>query len=95
MRQRFDQRGIAWCIIEAHADDRTVRRRLREREAHPDEISDARLDDFAALTRLYTPPTELPKNQCARIRTTTPIEKTLTLALGALARRHVESIRAS
>ena len=91
MRQRFDRHGIAWCVIEAHADDRTVRRRLREREAHPDEISDARLDDFAMLTRLYTPPTELRKDQCARIRTTT-IEKTLTLALGALARRHVESL---
>ena len=89
MRARFDRRGIDWCVVEAHADDRTVRRRLRERAARPEEISDARLDDFAALTRLYEPPAELPKNQRVQVRTTVPPAAALTAALTALARRQL------
>ena len=89
MRARFDRRGLDWCVVEAHADDRTVRRRLREREAQPEEISDARLDDFTMLTRLYEPPLELPKNQRVKVRTTVPPEATLTAALTALARRQL------
>jgi aminoglycoside phosphotransferase family enzyme/predicted kinase len=91
MRARFDRRGLAWCVIEAHADDRTVQRRLREREARPEEISDARLDNFTALARLYQPPVELPKSQCMRVPTTVPPEATLTAALTALARRQITS----
>ena len=89
MRARFDRRGIDWCVVEAHADDRTVRRRLRERAARPEEISDARLDDFTALTRLYEPPAELPKNQRVKVRTTGPSAAALTAALTALARRQL------
>lgn len=89
MRARFARRGLDWCVLEAHADDRTVRRRLREREARPEEISDARLDDFNALTQLYEPPTELPKSRCVKVRTTVPPEATLTAALTALARRQL------
>ena len=89
MRARVDRRGIDWCVVEAHADDRTVRRRLRERAARPEEISDARLDDFAALTRLYEPPAELPKNQRVQVRTTVPPAAALTAALTALARRQL------
>lgn len=91
MRARFARRGLDWCVIEAHADDRTVRRRLREREARPEEISDARLDDFAALTRLYEPPAELPKDRRITVRTTTSVEATLTAALTALAQRQVRA----
>src|SRR6185503_14057149 len=53
---RFGKRGIPWRQLEAQASNAAVKQRLRAREAKPDEVSDARLDDFAQLTRLYEPP---------------------------------------
>ena len=91
LAERFGKSGLSWRVLEAQASDAAVQQRLRAREAKPDEVSDARLDDFAPLTRLYEPPVELPAARRARVRTTGPLAQTVTTALQSLARIQVES----
>jgi aminoglycoside phosphotransferase family enzyme/predicted kinase len=90
LARHLGKRAIHWRILEAHASNADVKQRLRVRETKPDEVSDARLDDFAMLTRLYEPPIELPAAQCVRVRTNGLPDQTLTKALRALARIQVE-----
>ena len=52
LRRRFEGIGIRTLFLETSAEDAVVRQRLKVREAKADEISDARLEDFDALTRL-------------------------------------------
>ena len=91
LAERLGKRGIAWRVLEAQASNAAVKRRLRVREAKPDEISDARLEDFDMLTRLYEPPVELPAGQCGKVRTSGPLDQTVTKALQSLARIQVEN----
>jgi aminoglycoside phosphotransferase family enzyme/predicted kinase len=89
--ERLGKQGIAWRFLEAQASNVAVKQRLRMREADPGEISDARLEDFDMLTRLYNPPIEIPAGQRARIRTTGPHDAIVTKALQSLARLQVET----
>jgi len=66
-----------------------VKQRLRARQTKPDEVSDARLEDFDMLTRLYEPPIELAAGRCVKVRTTGPLDQTVTQALQSLARLKV------
>jgi hypothetical protein len=84
------RRGFNWRVLEARAGAAAVKERLRARAATPDEVSDARLEDFAALNRLYEPPRELPASRCINVRTTGPLDGTVTRALQRLARHQVE-----
>ena len=85
------KRGITWRLLEAQASNAAVKQRLRAREAKPDEVSDARLEDFDMLTRLYKPPLELPAGQYVKVRTSGPLDQTVTKALQSLARIQVEN----
>ncbi|MEQ2008877.1 MAG: AAA family ATPase [Limisphaerales bacterium] len=87
---RLGRRGLAWQLIEARASNAAVKQRLRAREARPDEVSDARLEDFNQLTSLYEAPTEFSAAQCAHVRTSGPLDQTVTRALQAMARIQVE-----
>ena len=60
---------IKVVFIEAQAPDRVVRHRLKKRETSAAEVSDARLDDFRALSDSYRPPWELSKDDVLTIRT--------------------------
>ena len=91
LAERFGRRGFTWRVFEAQASNAAVKQRLRAREAKPDEVSDARLEDFAMLTRLYEPPVELPAGQRAKVRTFGPLDQTVTKALQNLARIQVEN----
>lgn len=92
LTERFGKCGISWRILEAQASNAAIKQRLRAREAKPDEVSDARLKDFAMLTGLYEPPDELPAGGCAKVRTSGSLGRTVTRALQNLARRQVESV---
>jgi predicted kinase len=87
---RFGKRGMTWRLLEAQANNAAVKQRLRAREAKPDEVSDARLEDFDMLTRLYEPPTELSARQCAKVTSSGPLDQTVTKALRSLAGLQVE-----
>lgn len=91
LARHFDRAEAGWRVLEAGAGDALVQQRLRAREAQPDEISDARLDDFTRLSGLYDPPVELPASQWARVRTTGPPENSVTRALAALVRLQMDN----
>jgi aminoglycoside phosphotransferase family enzyme/predicted kinase len=91
LTERFGKRGIAWRVLEAQASNVAVKQRLRAREAKPGEVSDARLEDFAMLTRLYEPPLELPSAKYVKVRTAGPLDPVVTKALQSLARIQMES----
>jgi aminoglycoside phosphotransferase family enzyme/predicted kinase len=91
LAERFGKSGITSRLLEAQASKAAVKQRLRAREAKPDEVSDARLEDFGMLTRLYEPPVELPAAQYVKVRTAGPLDQTVTKALQNLARLQVES----
>jgi aminoglycoside phosphotransferase family enzyme/predicted kinase len=91
LAERFGKRGISWRVLEAQASNAAVKQRLCMREAKLDEVSDARLEDFASLTRLYEPPDELAAGQWVKVRTSGPLDRTVTSALQSLARIRVDS----
>ena len=71
-------------FVEAHAPAAVVRKRLASRERARGEVSDARLEDYAALARRYGKPAELPASQRIRVSTSGPPTATLVLALKQL-----------
>lgn len=88
-KTHFASQGIRFRVLEAQADDDTVKQRLQAREARPDQVSDARLEDFEMLTRLYEPPRELAGSRLLAVSTIASLET--TLALKALVQAQVES----
>ena len=89
LAERFGKRDLGWRVLEVHASDAAVKKRLRAREVKPEEVSDARLDDFENLTRRYEPPVELPAAKWVKVRSSGPIEQTVTKALQCLARAQI------
>lgn len=90
LARRLAGQGFAWRLVEAHASDATVRRRLHARARSAEEISDARLEDFAALTGLYEPPTEVPRAHRMRVSTAGPLARAMSRVRQGLARWQVE-----
>lgn len=86
LARRWARLGITWRFLEAQASDASVKQRLRLRDAQSEEVSDARLEDFAKLTRRYESPTELSSDRFIKVRTSLPLEPTLTQALRSLTR---------
>ena len=91
LTERFGKGGIMWRLIEAQTSNAAVKQRLRLREAKPDEVSDARLEDFTKLTRLYEPPVELSAAQCLKVRTSGLLDHAVIRSLQGLARIQVEA----
>jgi aminoglycoside phosphotransferase family enzyme/predicted kinase len=91
LAERLGKRSMPWRFLEAQASNAAVKQRLRVREAKPDEVSDARLEDFDTLTRLFEPPTELPAAQRVTVHTSGSLGQTVTKALQSLARLQVDS----
>jgi len=88
---RFTKRGLAWRFLEAQASNTAMKQRLRVRETQPEEISDARFEDFGALTQLYEPPNELTDPQCLRVRTAGSLDQAVIRALHRLGRIQVDA----
>ena len=94
LAERFGKHGFAWRVLEARASNAAVKERLRAREAKPDEVSDARLEDFDQLNQLYKPPEELSATQRITVRTDGPLNRTVTKAIQTLARIQVDAVSA-
>jgi hypothetical protein len=85
LRARLDQAGVAYRFVEARASDEVVKGRLKDRESQRHEVSDARLEDFETLDRLYESPKELGPGQLLVTGTDGPMEATLIDILKHLA----------
>ena len=95
LAHRFGKRNLPWRLLEVEASDAAVQQRLRVRETKSEEVSDARLEDFPVLTRLYETPVELPAGQWAKVRTTGALQQTVSNALQKLARLQVKAVCSS
>jgi hypothetical protein len=91
LAKQFDNYGAAYRFLETKADDATVKDRLSAREAKPDEVSDARREDFEMLTTMYEPPHELQGAHYRSIPTTSALDETVKKALNALSEMQLES----
>ena len=85
LTRALEKRGIQWRFIEAQASASAVRRRLNARGAEAGELSDARIEDFEALMRMYESPDELSPGQCVKVRTMGFLDAAVTTALKKLA----------
>jgi aminoglycoside phosphotransferase family enzyme/predicted kinase len=90
LRDRLHRMAAACHFIEAAASDAAVKQRLAARDQRPDEISDARLENFDTINRQYAPPEELPPDAYLSVTTETGLNETLTACLTCLVERHVE-----
>jgi len=50
---------IPYFFIELSAGEEAIKKRLRDRESSPEQISDARIEDFPKLRKMYEPPDAL------------------------------------
>jgi hypothetical protein len=87
LRQLLSRKDIPYQFIEARVSDRVARRRLEAREGQAGEISDARPEDFALLSRCHQPPQELAAHELLIVNSDGPVEKTLAELLRELATR--------
>jgi aminoglycoside phosphotransferase family enzyme/predicted kinase len=96
LRNKLQAIGVRFLFVEAQAPDSVVRCRLRKRETSAGEISDARIEDFRALSDSYEPPSELPARERLTVRTgKAPLEATMIEVLkGLSARAAIRSISA-
>ena len=93
LKMRLSRAGVGLCFVELEAADALVRKRLadRSRAGNGKEISDARLDNFEALTARYQPPMELGAGERVVVRTQGSAEATLEEALKALVQLNLET----
>lgn len=90
-RNQLRQAGFEATWIEATASDAAIRERLGKREHAGDVVSDARLEDYATLSRLYEPPEELDSDTLLRLDTGSPPEDSLRQLMTTLAERHAQA----
>lgn len=90
-RERLEGLGARVRFLELQAGDAAVKDRLRRREGRGDEVSDARLEDFATLSGLYEVPSELPTGQRIQLDADGATDAVLTRALLALVDVEVEA----
>jgi aminoglycoside phosphotransferase family enzyme/predicted kinase len=89
LKQQLGTAGAAYCFIEAQASEETLKRRLMAREVKLNEVSDARLEDFEALTRSYEAPSEVEAAYLVAVDTERPIQTMVAGTLRALAQRNL------
>jgi aminoglycoside phosphotransferase family enzyme/predicted kinase len=88
LRSKLKRIGVMLCFVEAQAPDNAVKRRLKQRDRKAGEISDARIEDFEALSGSYEAPSELPEREFITAHTwKAPPEVTTVEVLKALAAR--------
>jgi aminoglycoside phosphotransferase family enzyme/predicted kinase len=95
LRKTIERAGAGCCFVETQAHARTVQRRLAARDRSTTEVSDARLEDWAALERRYEPPTELAAPHFLAVKTARRPEAVLAATLKTLARRHARATQPS
>ncbi len=74
--QMLESRQENYCFIEVQASDEVIKARLQSRENKNDVISDARLEDFATLSKRYESPDEIDADHLVCVDSNQPPEDT-------------------
>ena len=88
-RKIIQRAGAAFCFVETRAAGSTLKRRLAARARSNAEVSDARLEDFPALDRVFESPVELKPGQYFAVRTARTSEAVVSAVLKTLAGRRI------
>jgi len=93
LRQRLvgdvERRGGAVLFLELAAPNDLIRRRLAERERSSQVASDARLEDFDALTSRYEPPSEIGAAHVLHVDSSLSVDESIAFVLSDLAGRRM------
>jgi aminoglycoside phosphotransferase family enzyme/predicted kinase len=87
LKHQLERKGLGYRFVEAQAPDAIVKRRLARRDGKLRAISDARLEDFEALSRSYERPVELATRGLVTVSTAKALEVTTADTLKALVLR--------
>ena len=87
LRQQLGVVGVAYCFIEAQASEQTLKRRLMARDVNLNEASDARVEDFEALTLSYEAPSEIGTDYLITADAERPLQITVAETLRTLSQR--------
>jgi uncharacterized protein len=87
LRRQLGVLGMAYFFIETRASEETLKRRLMAREVKLDGASDARLEDFEALTRSYAAPAEIGSTYLIGLHTERPLQTAVVRILKTLSQR--------
>ena len=82
----LESQQVPYCFVQAQASGEVIRARLQARETNPEVISDARLEDFAKLSREYEETAEIPAGHLLRVNTERPLGETTLGLLRELSR---------
>lgn len=89
--QKFRELEVNYLFVEAKASEKVVKSRLRQRDEEDNVVSDARLEDFEALTNRYHPPSEITEKHLISVQTDQPVEQTIRTLYFELADRNITS----
>ena len=87
LREECAKAHVRLQMIELDATESEIVRRLRARDQSTEEISDARLEDFAKLSAAYEPPDEF-AGDLVSIATSDSVVETAKAVLVRLAEKH-------
>lgn len=75
--ESFAQYHIPHLFIELQATNETIKQRLANRENSSQEVSDARLEDFETVSRLYQAPAEVASKHLIRLNASRNVDQLL------------------
>jgi predicted kinase len=90
--EMLNQLEVPYYFIEMQTRDQQIKQRLKNREKVEEIISDARLENFEPLNRIYQPPTEISTNRLLHMDTEQSVEESSKILLNKLVRAHIEQI---
>lgn len=87
--RQLKQLGANYYFIEMKTRDERIKQRLKNREQRSQIISDARLENFEPLNRIYQPPSEIARGRLIHMDTEQSVEKSTRLLLKKLVNAQV------
>jgi hypothetical protein len=82
LREKVGDENVKWIVAEV--DEATARKRLRQRDAGPDVVSDARLGDQQTLDAAFEAPDELPPDEVFHLSSASEPEESTRRLLSAM-----------
>lgn len=88
----FRKHGIRYYFIETETSEEVVKKRLKERENRDHVVSDARLENYETLKRIYESPTEVEDGHLLSVNTEQKVKGSVEEICRQLVEHHLKSI---
>ncbi len=84
--------SVPYYFIEMQSADRRIKKRLRKRDQYDNIISDARLENFEPLNKIYQSPDEIDDEHHLSMNTEQSVAESIRLLFEKLVKAHVEQV---